>query len=133
MVSRFDEVLHLMDPEQERPVAGLRAGPCGRGPVDKGATILSMQVWLFQSGSDGQIAMATGRAGEDVGSPPEQPPYDDGKWMIRTGLDDRSGTFDVEAPASARAIAIVRRPDGTTAVEEWSQDVRLHGGGPRQN
>lgn len=129
MVSRFDEVLHLMDPEKEAPVAGLRAGPCGRGPVEEGASVLSMQIWLYQQRADGSVAMASGRGGEDARGPQEQPPYDDGRWMIRCGLDAQSGEFSPELPASALALAIVRGADGRTSVEQWNQEVRLHGGG----
>ena len=129
MVSRFDEVLHLMDPEKEDPVAGLRAGPCGRGPVEQGASVLSMQIWLHQQRPDGKAAMASGRGGEDARAPGERPPYDDGRWMIRCGLDPNSAEFATDAPAKASALAIVRTPDGATKVEQWDQEVRLHGGG----
>ena len=129
MVSRFDEVQHLMDPEKEAPVAGLRAGPCGRGPVEEGASVLSMQIWLYQQRADGSVAMASGRGGEDARGPDERPPYDGGRWMIRCGLDEHSGVFSTELPASALALAIVRGADGRISVEQWNQEVRLHGGG----
>src|SRR5205085_9938587 len=128
MVSRFDEVLHLMDPETEAPVAGLRAGPCGRGPVEEGACVLSMQIWLYQERADGRVAMASGRGGEDARAPGEQPPYMDGRWMIRCGLDANSGEFSADLPASALALAIVRSADGRTTVEQWNQAVRFGGG-----
>ena len=131
MVSRFDEVLHLMDPEKEPAVAGLRAGPCGRGPVEDDASVVSMQVWLYQQRSDGRVAVATGRSGEDAASKGERPPYkgvpvQQGKWMIRTGLDDNSDEFSPDEPVSALAIAIVNTPEGDTVVEQWDQTIRLH-------
>jgi hypothetical protein len=131
MVGRFDAVLHLMDPVKEAPVAGLRAGPCGRGPVEAGMSLVSLQVWLFQSRPDGGVAFASGRSGEDVGGPDEQPPFggaagSQGKWMIRTGLDAESAEFTTDEPACGVAIAIVKLPGGGTTVEQWTQAVRLH-------
>src|SRR4051812_37094755 len=111
MVSKFHDQLHPMDPATEAPVGGLRAGPCGAGPVADGGTIHSMQIWLYQSRSDGTVAMSSGRSGEDARSPRETPPYegvpvDRGEWMIRTGLDKNSGEFTIDDPVQAVALAI---------------------------
>ena len=136
MVSRFDEGLHLMDPGKHAPVAGLRAGPCGRGPVDDRSTVLSMQVAVFQRTSHG-LAVAWGRSGEDARSETEKPPYEgkpagDGRWMIRMGLAPDSCEFSVGAPATAVATALVRNGAGGLELEQWSQQVALfteHPGG----
>jgi hypothetical protein len=126
MLSRFDPVLHLMDPENDAPVTGLRAGPCGRGPVDAGVTIPWMEVWFFQRTPEG-MAVATGRSGADVHGTEDQPPYE-GRWMIRTGLGAQSGEFSPDAPVTALAIAQFLRPDGTSDVMQWTEAVSLHAG-----
>ena len=124
--SQFDDVLHLMDPATDKPIAGLRAGPCGRGPIQGGGTIVSMQIWLVQRNADG-VAVATGRSGEGLGTPPETPPYQ-GKWMVRTGLDEASAEFTTDRPVMAVAIAVMKDPQGVVDVDQWTQAVALHTG-----
>jgi hypothetical protein len=124
--SQFDDTLHLMDPAKDQPIAGLRAGPCGRGPIDGGGTILSMQIWLVQNNANG-VAIATGRSGEGLGTPPETPPYQ-GKWMVRTGLDKASAEFTTDRPVMAWAIAVMKAPEGPVSVDQWTEAVTLHAG-----
>jgi hypothetical protein len=121
--SQFDPTMHLMDPDQDKRVAGLRAGPCGGGPIDDGFSIVSMQIWISQETRNGP-ALATGRSGEDPHKPEERPPYTK-RWMLNTGLDVQSGTFQA-GPAEATAIAIFEDADGNREVQQWKDPVQLH-------
>jgi hypothetical protein len=121
MVSRFDEPL---DADTNRPPHNFAQGPCTMGPIDPGAEIESMHVWVFQA-APGLRAAATGRAGVHVQHGDAKPPFRN-HWMIRTELEPGSDAFSADHKATALAMAVVRLPgNGGTTVEQWQQELKV--------
>lgn len=120
MVSRFFDPLPA---DADRPRTGFPQGPCAMGPIDSGAELTSMHVWVFQE-RDGQRAAATGRSGVHVLKGDDGPPFRD-RWMVRTELEPGSDPFSGEHEATAVALAFVTLPGGGTTVEHWTQTVSI--------
>lgn len=120
MVSRFFDPLRA---DADRPATDFSQGPCAMGPIEPGAEMTSLHVWVFQQG-DGQRAGATGRSGVHVLDGDAEPPFRK-RWMVRTELEPGSDAFSGEHDATAVAMAFVRLPDGSTAVEHWTQTVSI--------
>ena len=127
MVSRFDEVLPILEDEP----GGVRLGVCAMGPVADGDKLTWMRVWVWQH--DGKrVAAASGTSGEHLGgakSSNEKLPFTPKKgWMIQTELEPGSQQFSAGKPALAMAMAMVKHADGSKGVEQWSQAVAISGG-----
>jgi hypothetical protein len=120
MLSKFDDT--LPSPAGRGQVAGRPAGPCTMGPVGDGDTLTWMRVWVHQR-AGGRVAAASGTSGEDARTQAEHRPFRE-RWMIRTGLEPGSDQF-LGAPATALALALVTRADGSKDVEQWSQEVTI--------
>jgi hypothetical protein len=120
MVSRFFDPLPA---DADRPPTDFPQGPCAMGPVDAGAELTSLHVWVFQKGHDHRAA-ATGRAGVHMLEGDDGPPFQQ-RWMVRTELEPGSDEFAADRKATAVALAFVRLPGGGTAVEHWTQKVSI--------
>jgi hypothetical protein len=118
--SMFDKELPAL---ADRTDPSFPLGPCAMGPVGDGDTVTWMRVWVFQD-DDGHVAAATGTSGSHVGSAPEIPPFTS-RWMIRTALEPGSGAFDPARKATAVALALATRKDGTQTIQHWRQDVAI--------
>jgi hypothetical protein len=116
---KFDPVLAVRSrfSEQELAEAGLRAGPCGMGPVPGEEQPSSMHVWVFQHVQAG-LALASGDTRRDpiFETVPER------RWKVRTLLDPGSKDFEVGEPAVAHAVAVMGNGED---VLEWSQAVTI--------
>jgi hypothetical protein len=102
---------------------------CAMGPVAKGDTLESMEVWVWQQRDDG-VALSTGKAGVHLGGPRRSPreklPFSADKgWMVQTALSKGSKQFKKGEPALAMAIAVVTRKNGDKDVEHWMQGVSI--------
>jgi hypothetical protein len=117
--SKFDEKLPA---RAGRPETDYRPGPCAMGPIDPGVTIDWMRVWILQKDGD-KVAVATGTSSRHVDGDDERPPYQR-RWKIRTELERRSDPFTGHR-ATAVAMAMITRPDGSRDVEHWSQPVAI--------
>ena len=104
MFSKFEETLELT-----------ADGPVGAGPIDDGAALVSLRVWIVQNN---RSAAAAGRT--PFGEAPLQ-----GTWRIATKLEPESGHFAAGDSAHAFALAVVKTPEGETKVEQWDQMVTL--------
>jgi hypothetical protein len=128
VVSKFDETLPIIT---GRPRKGTRLGLCAMGPVADGDKLTFMRVWIWQQ--DGaKVAASTGTSGTHIGGPKEvpreKPPFVPKRgWMVQTELEPGSKQFSTGKPALAMALAMVKRPDGSTDVEHWSQAVVVRG------
>ncbi|UGS37042.1 hypothetical protein [Capillimicrobium parvum] len=120
MVSRFFDPLHA---EADRPPTDFPQGPCAMGPIDDGAELKSLHVWVFQDGA-GVRAVATGKAGVHVLKGDTGPPFRK-RWMVRTELEPGSDAFSGDHQATAVALAVAALPGGGTAVEHWTQTVSI--------
>lgn len=122
--SKFREKLPIIQGEPEE-----RLGVCAMGPVNKGAKLTWMRVWVWQQDGE-RVAASSGTSGEHVGghapAPTEQPPYTSEKgWMVQTKLEPGAEPFAHDKPALAMAMALVEHSDGTLEVEQWSQAVSV--------
>ncbi len=95
-----------------------------RGPLqlEKGQTLAKMYVWLWQTDANGTGAAVTAVLGEaDFNSAAAQGTT----AMWKTTAQPSHGTFTT-GPATGMALAILRRPDGSTVPYWWSDsNIRL--------
>jgi hypothetical protein len=121
----FNPVLKLPD-KKKYPDRGPDAG----GPVGNGERLRWVYVWIFQNGESGRTtwaAAADGR-GPSYGSDPDawrSATGDKHKWSVKTKMLEDSDAFRTNRAATATALALVDRDDGTQEAYWWTEAVLL--------
>jgi hypothetical protein len=106
-------------------------GPDAGGPVEPGEKLQWVYVWIFQNGEDGDEAWAAAADGE---SPEEDEPKKaweaatkkNHRWNVETEMIHGSDDFRPERAATATALALVDRKDGSSDVYWWTEAVLLN-------
>jgi hypothetical protein len=105
-------------------------GPDAGGPVEPGEGLRWVYVWIFQNGERGN---KTWRAAADGESPEDGQAKKDwqaatrknNKWSVQTEMIHDSNDFETDRAATATALALVDRRDGTSDVYWWTEAVLL--------
>jgi hypothetical protein len=105
-------------------------GPEVGGPVEPGEKLRWVYVWIFQNGEDADGTWAAAADGE---SPEEGPGVEqwraatatDNEWKVETEMMHDSDDFRTDRAATATALALVDRKDGSTDVYWWTEAVLL--------
>jgi hypothetical protein len=105
-------------------------GPQAGGPVEPGERLRWVYVWIFQNGEDDDGTWAAAADGE---SPEEGPAVGewqaatatDHQWTVETEMMHDSDAFRTDRAATATALALVDRKDGSTDAYWWTESVLL--------
>ena len=127
----FDPVLELPDPTKH-PGRGPEAG----GPVGHDEKLRWVYVWIFQNGEEtnSQGETVTWAAAADGESPDETPDEiaqwesataTTHEWTVETHMIHGSDAFRTNRAATATALALVDRADGTHDAYWWTEAVLL--------
>jgi hypothetical protein len=121
----FDPWLRLPDPTKHPGV-----GPKAKGPVGEGERLRWVYVWIFQNGEEGNTTWAAAADGESPEGSPDADQWaaatkSDEKWEVETEMMHDSDAFRTDRAATATALALVDRADGTTDAYWWTEAVLL--------
>jgi hypothetical protein len=121
----FDPVLKLPN-KTKFPGRGPDAG----GPVEPGEKLRWVYVWIFQNGESGKTTWAAAADGESPEDGPAMAAWEaatgtKNKWTVQTEMIHGSDDFRADRAATATALALVDRKDGTSDVYWWTEAVLL--------
>jgi hypothetical protein len=126
----FDPILHLPDPTKHPG-----HGPEAKGPVGDRESLRWVYVWIFQNGEEknDEGETVTWAAAADGESPEGSPAAEQwaaatktgDEWTAETHMMGDSDAFRTDRAATATALALVDRADGTTDAYWWTEAVLL--------
>ncbi len=126
----FAPILQLSDPTRHPG-----RGPEAKGPVGHHESLRWVYVWIFQNGDeeDAEGRRVTWAAAADGESPEGSPAAAqweaatkvDHEWKVETEMIHDSDAFRTDRAATATALALVDREDGTADAYWWTEAVLL--------
>jgi hypothetical protein len=124
----FNAVLQIPDVTAKPEPGEEPPGPGAAGPVADGDKLMWIYVWIVQNGpeDDPWAAAADGESPEEDSARKkwQTSTRRNKKWKIETEMTHDSDAFR-EGPAIATAMALVKRGDGSTDVDWWTEAIHL--------